>query len=292
MKTTLKNALSKTQETSTKEIEQILSKKIENSSSLLDFGQLWNSHSFGIDNLTGFQKASGAVQKEILKELALNRFLEAYNIEKAGMSFSAKMSLLAQSLNEQKLYSLFSAEEATHFHYIQGALNFSGVDYSADPFINLLNEIIISGERRPLIFIIQVILEGWGIDHYSIMEKSCLNPEVKEHLKLILQDEASHHGSGLSLFHEGDLTEQEFNYTLDMMVSFLEMVNCGPVGTVNCLQKFIPELNIENSLQEMGAHVETKRKLEFIRNLMIKAKSKKLLAKLDSKKLFETNFSF
>jgi hypothetical protein len=291
LKSILANSLSKSEVQSTKEVEQILAKKLNSEHEIIDFSKLWDASSFELGRVSSFQKLDEKAQYSILEKLSIGRFLEAYNIEKAGMSFTAKMSLLAESQNEQKLYSLFSAEEATHFHYIQNALSDSKVDYKADPFIELLNEVILTGERRPLIFIIQVVLEGWGIDHYSLMEKTCLNPKVRNQLRLILQDEAAHHGSGLSLYNESDFTESEMNYTADMMSEFLKMVNCGPVGVMTVLGENISSSKLSGVYDELNAHFETQRKLNYIKGLMIKANSNKLIDTLESKKLFIPNFS-
>jgi tRNA isopentenyl-2-thiomethyl-A-37 hydroxylase MiaE len=291
LKDVLKDSLSKLKVESTKEVEQILAKKISSNSLDIEFSELWDASSFHLNRLSSFQKSDKPTQNKILEKLSIGRFLEAYNIEKAGMSFAAKMSLLAESINEQKLYSLFCAEEATHFHYIQKVLESTNVNYQADPFIKLLNEVVMTGERRPLIFIIQVVLEGWGIDHYSLMERSCLNPEIKKHLRLILQDEASHHGSGLSLFNDGDFSEAEFSYTADMMAEFLQMVNCGPVGVLSCLETYLPKSQLASANTELRSFEETQRKLDYIKSLMIKAKSHKLIEKLEKQNLFLPSFS-
>ena len=291
MESILANSLSKSQVQSTKEVEQILTKKLNSDHQTIDFGKLWDPSSFELDKVRSFSKLDKKTQYSILEELSIGRFLEAYNIEKAGMSFTAKMSLLAESHNEQKLYSLFSAEEATHFHYIQNALSDSQLDYKADQFIDLLNEVILTGERRPLIFIIQVVLEGWGIDHYSLMEKTCLNPKVRNHLRLILQDEAAHHGSGLSLYNESDFTDSELNYTTEMMSEFLKMVSCGPIGIMRVLEKNIATSQLSQIHDELNAHTETQRKLNYIKGLMVKAKSRKLIDILESKQLFIPHFS-
>ena len=205
------------------------------------------------------------------------------------MSFAAKMSLLSETINEQKLYSLFAAEEATHFYYMQKTLE--DVDLTTDdPFIRFLNEVIATGSRRPLIFIIQVILEGWGIDHYQLMERSCLNPELKKHLKLILIDEASHHGSGVSLFNESELTKAEFDYTIEMMSEFLNMINIGPVGLVGAVKKYLPHSQEADLLNDISAVDDTNRKLTYIKNMMVKSQSHKILEKIENSGLFQLRF--
>jgi len=290
MKKIVTKSLEKTNAESTKEVDQILNKKLGSNIGEVDFSKLWNAKSFMIDQFDLYKSSNEETQNLILSDLAEKRFLEAYNIEKAGMSFSAKMSLLSESINEQKLYSLFSSEEAIHFDYIQKIFKGRDIDYTLDPFIKLLNEIILSGERRPLIFIIQVLLEGWGIDHYALMEKSCLNTEVAGHLKQILHDEAAHHSSGVSLFNEGDLTDNEMNYITEMMSSFLSMVTCGPLTSINVLNKHLGEFDQSNFFEASHAWEDTQRKLDYLKKLMVKSKATSLLNRFESKGLFKLQF--
>ena len=236
MKDIIQKSLSKTQTTSTRGVEQILLKKLPEQSPL-NLAQAWDLSSYGLENVSCLHKISSEQSTLLHTQLARGRFLEAYHIEHAGMCFAAKMSLLAESLHEQKLFSLFAAEEATHFHFIESVIGTPQIE--KDPFIDLLHEIIRSAERRPLIFIIQVILEGWGLDHYGLMKKTCQNPDLQNYLQRILQDEAAHHGSGLSLFQEQDLTPSEFDYIQEMLVQFLNMVRIGPISVIQTLENTV-----------------------------------------------------
>jgi rubrerythrin len=284
----LKRSLSKSQQNSTKEISQILKRKLPETQSISHYDGLWNESDFALGQISILK---GRDNTKLLSSLCTDRLKEAYFIEKAGMSFSAKMSLLSQSIDEQILYSMFCAEEATHFHCIESLL--TGVSLEGDnSFVTLLNEIIISGERRPLVFIIQVVLEGWGIDHYSLMSQSCLNPEVKKILQNILQDEAAHHGSGLSLFDEQALTDTEFKYIIEMMSQFMQMVTVGPVGLLGQVESSLGHLTSgqRNTVhQEVNSYGETSRKVELIKSMMNKAKAFKIIEKLESHKCFDIN---
>lgn len=289
---TIQNALSKSQVTSQREIEQILTRKLSQTDPALDFAGLWDFNAHRLGAVRQVQAAAPEIRNGILAELAQGRFREAYGIEKAGMSFAAKMSLLSQSLNEQKLYSLFASEEAAHFHFIQAVLG-DPPDLSQDPFIQFLNELIISAERRPLLFIIQVVLEGWGLDHYAGMLKTCQSDALKAPLQRILSDEAAHHGSGLSLFAESELSPSEFKYTLEMMQAFLDMVRIGPVGLLQTLDRHLGGLTDSQKqavLTEMDAVEDTSRKINLLKGLMQKAQAKRILEELEAKEAFALLF--
>ncbi len=289
---TLENSLSKTHVPSNREVEQILTRKLSHIAPEPNFAGLWDLNDHRLGHVSQVLSASQDTRQAILTDLAQGRFREAYGIEKAGMSFAAKMSLLAQSLNEQKLYSLFASEEAAHFHFIQAVLG-DPPDLSKDPFIQFLNELIISAERRPLLFIIQVVLEGWGLDHYAGMLKSCKQASFKGPLQQILSDEAAHHGSGLSLFQEDELSQSELKYTLEMISAFLDMVRIGPVGLMQTLDSHLGGLTTAQKqavLTEMDAVEDTTRKLNLLKGLMQKAQAKRILAELEAKSAFALLF--
>lgn len=292
MKEILQAALSKTQLQSSRGVEQILRKKLPSTQIPEHLSQVWTLDSYGLEALPCLQAASDQQQQELRSLLARDRFLEAYQIEKAGMSFAAKMSLLAESLSEQKLFSLFAAEEASHFHMIEAVLGAPPAE-ELSPFIELLQEIIRSAERRSLIFIIQVVLEGWGLDHYALMKRTCQDPALSDYLQRILLDEAAHHGSGLSLFNESDLTPAEFDYIREMLQSFLNMVRIGPVGMIQALESVLgPQTETQKSemLEQMQARRDTIRKLNLLRELMAKAGAHKILASLEAAQSFSLLF--
>jgi len=290
LKDIIQQSLNKTQIESTRGVEQILNKKLPQQAQI-DLAEAWGLVSYGLSPVSCLQNLSPEQNAKIRTQLAYARFLEAYHIEHAGMCFAAKMSLMAQSLHEQKLFSLFAAEEATHFHFIEAVIGTPQTD--KDPFIELLHEIIRSAERRPLIFIIQVILEGWGLDHYGLMKKTCQNQDLQAYLLQILQDEAAHHGSGLSLFNENDLSAPEFDYIQEMLVQFLNMVRIGPVSMLYAIENTVGSMTNEQkntALEQMQAHQETERKLNLLRDLMHKAQAHKTLEILESKQAFKLLF--
>ncbi len=288
----IKQSLEKDRAISDAGVERILDKKLESRTPLADCSELWSLADLGLSQVSSVNEASEASQLRLRHVLGQGRLREAWSIEKAGMSFAAKMSLLSESLNEQKLYSLFAADEARHFHCIDESLGEQRPDHN-DPFINLLNEIIITAGRRPLIFIIQVVLEGWGIDHYASMSKTCREPGMQRLLHAILSDEAAHHGSGLALFKEAELTQIEQDYIFEMMTAFLGMVRIGPVGVLGTLEAefggWAPGQRAR-VLAEMDAEADTVRKLNLLESFLVKARAPKLLERLKQVDAFSPCF--
>lgn len=287
LETVLIHALNKQSQYSV-EISQLLAHKLEPLTMVQDFSSIWPPSAYHLQSVTVFQQASEDIQKRVLHALGRNRLLEAYGIENAGMSFAAKMSLLAESLEEQMLYSCFAAEEALHFQWIRSVLGPLPQPYR-NVFIDFLHQLIQTGTRRPLQLMIQILLEGWGLDHYTRLMKTCQLDPLTTYFQKILQDEASHHGSGLALFSEVELASCEERYILDVMFIFLNMIRIGPVGLLNTLEvEFggFTELQRTRILEEMQAKIEIQRQLSLMRKLLQKAGAVRILASLDARQGF------
>lgn len=286
----LETALSKAQHHSTIEVERILQRRLGATpvNTTLPFADLWSLADLEVDQVSVLKTAGPEVQRQVAHDLAHARFTEAYAIEKAGMSFAAKMSLLAPSLNEQKLYSLFAAEEARHFDFIDRSLGHPE-HLAANPFIDLLNQLIANGDRSELLLLVQVVLEGWGIEHYAKMAHSCQHPEAKAALQGILADEAAHHGSGLSLFNVQALSRAEHDVLVTQLKHFLYLVAVGPVGVVSILEKHLgpfSDAEKQQVLQELNAEAETQRKLKLLKGLLHKAGAHDIIDALEQEQAF------
>ncbi|MCF8059900.1 MAG: ferritin-like domain-containing protein [Bacteriovoracaceae bacterium] len=276
------------------EIKALITKKVGTGVSRpSEARSYWQAKSFDLENVTVFKNLSLEDQKEVLILCSQMRLEEAYYIEYAGMSYAAKMSLLAKTVEEQKLYSMFAAEEARHFNYINQF--FTPVEGApVKPFIRLLNDAIAKGERMPLIFIIQVLLEGWGIDHYQKMSALCLDDTLKTYLSEIVNDEAAHHGSGVILFNEDELSALEFEFIINIVTHFLEDVRIGPDSLVSLLTTVSGTLSPADKKTlylELDAHDETQRKLTLLKKMMEKVGAKRIVKELESKNLFTPAFT-
>src|SRR5215813_5168214 len=170
----------------------------------------WSAAHFHLDKVAIFNDASADEQQEILLRCSESLLAEAYYIEKCGMYFAPKMCLLSESTEEKMLYSLFAADEARHFKQIAAFVSAQAVvDFLHNPFIQLLDDVLRHGKKTTLTYIIQVLLEGWGIRHYHALAGNTQDAKLKETLTTILKDEARHHGSGLILFNDQRLTANQ-----------------------------------------------------------------------------------
>jgi rubrerythrin len=232
----------------------------------------WSAGHFHLDKVTIFREAGKAGQQKILRGCSRSVLAESYYIEKCGMYFSAKMSLLAKNTQERMLYSMFASDEAVHFNWMSNFISPDDTtDYLQNPFIQLLEELLQKEESATLAYLVQVILEGWGIHHYQALAKNCLNASLKKVFETILKDEARHHASGLILFNENKLTEQQIDHIITILERFFQMIQTGPQMIVAQLEQVKGHLSMEQKAQvftELSCESETAKKISVLKSFI------------------------
>lgn len=239
-------------------------------------GIYWRAEFFGLDQVSHFVNGSQEKQQEVLRLCSQQLLSEALLIEHFGMTYAAKMNLLSETIDEKTLYACIAADEAKHFMLVSQYIQIDPVSREHEPFFQLLRAAISGGHRMPLIYIIQVVLEGWGLSHYLNLSNGCIDSSLAEILAQIVKDEGRHHGSGLVLFQEDELTSEEFEFAFETVRALLEMVRIGPVGVVSALEQvFGPfQRNERISIMDQLRGPETSDlKLQQLNRLMRKPKS-------------------
>lgn len=196
----------------------------------------WPAEFFGLPMAPIFAKASRAEQDAIVADCAHGLLAEAFFIEKAGIAYAARRIATAESTEERQLYALFAADEATHLRWIAEQMP-APPAAASDPFLDLLAEVIETAPPAALVFVVQVVLEGWGLVHYARLKDACAHAALRAALQRILKDEARHHGSGLILFERTPLGPAERRPLFDALARFLELVRAGPQGTVAAIAR-------------------------------------------------------
>lgn len=200
----------------------------------------WDASFYGLDRVKVFTEANDQLQSAVLQDCARGNLMEAYFIEKAGVSYAAKMTLLAQSAEERSLYALFCSEEAAHLDAIHAALGaVDDSEWQANPFLTLLQEIIEQGDRQTGQLIIQVVLEGWGLMHYGHMRDACTHPGLTALFNRIVADEAAHHGSGVHLLRDTQFSGAQHTVSADLLGQMLAMVQVGPALVAGTLERHL-----------------------------------------------------
>ncbi len=231
----------------------------------------WAADWWGLDRSDLFLKLDPATRSDALA--ACNRGLlnEAYFIEKSGIAYCAKMMLLAETTDVAQLYAHIAADEATHLAWIEPRIAAADKTRPTGPFLEFLSELIEEYRPEMLVYLVQVILEGWGLDHYKRLMKNCRDPVLTDVFRHILKDEALHHRSGSLLFDAGRFSEQDFAILADAMKRYADLVRVGPLAAVAALEQAAGGMSLEDvvaSLTALDHAAESRRKLELLESLM------------------------
>jgi hypothetical protein len=234
----------------------------------------WPAAFFGLDRARVFATAAPEAQAAILERCGRDLIEEAFYIEKSGVAFAAKMILLAESIDERKLYAMFGADEAAHLDGVGRYYGARAAQPAANPFLALLAELIEDGDRVSLQLVIQVVLEGWGLTHYRAIRNSCTSDSLRAVFSSILFDEAAHHGSGVLLVGERRPSAASTERIIATMTRFLAMVQVGPLGVVGAVESVLgplAALERQRLFDELDGERHSAERLCHLRQLMEKA---------------------
>ena len=189
---------------------------------------------------------------------------------------------LAETVEERAMYACFAAEEATH---LAGVSRHAPRRAADNPFLTLLARLTEEGDRATLVLVVQVVLEGWGLDHYRWLAQGCADVDLRRVLEGILRDEARHHGSGLLLgprLRVGDPC-------VDVLSAFCGMVRAGPQGLLAAVEAGRgPLARAERVvvLEELDTVSHAGRRLALIRDLLARAGADDVIHALDTRRSF------
>ena len=250
-------------------------------------GALWSGEFHGLDRVTAFRDAHGAQQADVLAACDTGLLAESWFVERCGIAFCARMTLLAESLDEQRLYALIGADEAAHAAWLEPWIADRGRE--ADPFNRFIAGLAESGSAQPLSFLLQVVLEGFGIVHYGGLAAGCRDEALAALLRRMAQDEAVHHAAGLAVFRAANLSAAERRFLLDGAHAFLQMIRSGPQAVVGALDHALGtdgRAEVARTFEALDAGGATAGKLARLRRLMQQPGTAWLVADLDDKGAF------
>lgn len=227
----------------------------------------WDAAFFGLDRVERFRRAEPERRRALLETLGAALLEEALRIERAGMTFTARMSLMAESVGEQTLFSLFAAEEALHHRALSAFHPAGGAEGEGDAFARALKEMAARGPRAALFLIVQVVLEGWGLHHYRGLAAACRSAGLRKAFAGILRDEAKHHLGGKALVAATAFTPADLEYAVERLRGFLGAVQAGPVLFLEACEACLGPLDREARLRilaETSASDATQAKLDIL----------------------------
>ncbi len=250
----------------------------------------WDASYFNLPNVRIFQDATEEEQSQILGLCSQGLLEEAYFIEKAGVGYMAKMVLLAETIEERMLYALFSADEATHLAQITPFVSIEETVATDNPFLRLLADLVETQDKIVLLFVLQIVLEGWGLSHYRNLAQGCLNSDLKEVFTGFLQAEARHHATGVTLFDRASISAQSKDAIAQTLALFLQMIQMGPQSVVAAIERVKGHLSRSQKVRifaELDTENHSGTRLNLLRSLMRSEGAKTIVQQLEERKAFQ-----
>lgn len=221
----------------------------------------WGAERFGLQRSSAFRSLPPSAQEQILLRLTELNLALSYYIEKSGHHYAAKMILTSPTCEEKTFYALMASEEATHLRLFMNSMWFEPtLQTHFHPLLPILAETIQWGTHDCLVFVIQVLLEGFGIAHYSALRETCIDENLKNNFQAILRDEAKHHGVGLILSKEQRLNVETSDQIFELSRKFIRSLEnahwisesfgvAGKPLSSNETQTLFAELGFQSTLE-------------------------------------------
>jgi hypothetical protein len=192
----------------------------------------WGAGTFQLDRVRAFRAASASIQDAVLAACAHNLLAEAWCIEQRGIAYCSAMELQSESNAERELFTRIGADEIQHAAWLAPWLLRPP---ETDLFNRFIDGLLEAGTPQPLSFLLQVVLEGFGITHYQSLAAGCCDQALALTLRRLAIDEALHHAGGLLVFQPDRLTAAERRFIIDGACAFLQMIRVGPQAVVSAL---------------------------------------------------------
>ncbi len=244
----------------------------------------WPASLYTLHQSKLFASQSETKQQQIIR--ACNNFVltESYFIEKAGLAYCAKMISLGETTEIRQMYGLIASDEAVHLSWLAPYLTHLQRVSPQGKFIQHISGMIEHCDANTLYFLIQTVLEGWGIAYYKTLGKTCQWPSLQETLLNIVKDEAIHHNTGVALFDPRRLTKQHEADILDGMKRYCDILRVGAQNIVACIEQHTGPLSFD-TLTELFEALEAEHsaavKLKVLTSIMRQPVTEKWLDQLE-----------
>lgn len=231
----------------------------------------WGPELFMLQRSKLYRQLSSSQQIDILR--ACNEFIlsESYFIEKAGLGYCAKMLLAAETTEARQIYGLMASDESVHLSWLSPYIPHSIRTAPQGQFLSLVLQLIEEYDTNTLYYLVQTILEGWGVSYYKVLATSCQLKNLKKNFLAIVRDEALHHRVGTTLFDPSQLNDAGRQDILAGMKSYAEVLRLGAQNIVHCFEKVLGPLNHETLctlFSDLKTEFSAKVKLSVLKKIM------------------------
>lgn len=247
----------------------------------------WGNTRYGLERSKTFKDMDVYQQNNIYQRLTELNLSLSYFIERSGHNYGAKMILLSETQEEKSLYALFVAEEAIHQREFENFMNFTpDPETHWHPMLDPLAKAIGSAEKETCTYIIQVLLEGFGMSFYAGLKDQCNYEPLKKVYSRILTDEARHHGAGLIMASTGKPSKYVQDEIFEYTRSFIKaLINADWIGKTINEQTPLSKEQMNQFYQDINYSATTKLRVQKLKEMLLKVDDWGLVAKLEQEKL-------
>lgn len=255
---------------------------------------IWPESFYHLTHSSHWKQLKEDEQREILCSLGNKILQEAYFIESAGMAYAGKMNLAAKTKEEREFFCFVAEEEARHLRMVEVLTDFNKSLENIPSFALLIGEIIQEAKKPSHLLLIQILLEGWGLQYYKTLAKNSQDDAVTQTFKAILKDEIRHHSAGVILFNDHEsltpMSPEEANEFLSYLERISFMVKVGPYSAASEVLKKSASRNkteLKKFLEETDAVKVTAEKVEILYNLLKKSLPSNVLDEVQNREILK-----
>jgi hypothetical protein len=158
-----------------------------------------------------------------------------------------------------------------------------------NPFLQVIANIVKEGDQRTLVFLIQILLEGFGIIHYSSLAQNSNDENLKNAFNKILADEANHHGSGQIIFKNILLEEKSKIDIMNFSQQMLGLFKFWAHPILGAFHQSLGDLSRDEAtkiLEDIKFTEQSLHKMNFFKTEFKHQSLDDILFSLEEKKLF------
>lgn len=252
----------------------------------------WNECFYNLSNSKLFNSLHPAQKESILVQLNQSTIHELTQIEKAGTKVAQSIAEKSTCTEEQMLYAMISGEEVNHYYALASYLPEDVLKRPENEFVQIIEKVIKLKERAQFNFVVQIILEGFGVHYFNSLRQHCLSEDLKKTLEMIIQDEARHHGAGIVSFKssgDSSLNSANLRPVFNSIKDVLMLFRVGPLTVLNTIEQTIGELSDRTRLEllsDIQAVKSAQDYLNIFKKLIQQAEAIEMLKELDAEGCF------
>ncbi len=202
-----------------------------------DLSRIWSDSFFRLPATPIWDQLTERMQEAVQHQCSSGVLREALGIERTAMDYCARRVLVTDCPMEKQVYSLTAADEARHYHWLCSVSDPATIEAPPDAFTTFLAKLVVAGEPDSLSYLLQIILEGWGIGHYQRLAAATEDPEVRRVLFGIARDEGLHYAAGVAHFDRTRLSKTDRAFIRQALSELCAMIACGPLSILAALEQ-------------------------------------------------------